>query len=206
PLLAWSIRAALQSSIFTRIILSTDSESYAAIGLEHGAEVPWLRDRKLADDDASSVDVILDIIRKLGTEGTPCEWITLLQPTSPLRTADDIRDGWRLLQEKSATSVVGVCAAEHPPQWCNLLPEDLSMKGFIAPEAMAPRQLLPQYYRVNGALYMASAEALLKHKSFFTPETYALVMPRERSVDIDSEFDFAIAEALITKNQTENHG
>jgi CMP-N,N'-diacetyllegionaminic acid synthase len=206
PLLAWSILAARQSGIFSRIILSTDSETYARIGIAHGAEVPWLRDKKLADDLASSTSVVLDVLQKLRQEGNPCDWITLLQPTSPLRTAADILDGWNLLQEKHAGAVIGVCAAEHPPQWCNLLPEDLSMKGFITPEAMVSRQQLPQYYRVNGALYMASSRAFINAQSFFTPESYALVMPRERSVDIDSESDFIFAQALTRLNNNETHG
>jgi CMP-N,N'-diacetyllegionaminic acid synthase len=206
PLLAWSINAAIQSNIFSRVVLSTDSKEYAATGRSFGAETPWLRDKKLSDDEASSIDVILDVFRHLQREMKEYKWITLLQPTSPLRTAEDIQEAWGLLQSKNGGAVVSVSPVDHPPQWCNLLPEDLSMKNFITPEAMVPRQKLPQYYKVNGAIYMASTETILTRKSFFTPETYAFVMPATRSVDIDTETDFLVAEALFHTIQDDNNG
>lgn len=197
PLMAWSILAARDSNLFNRIILSTDSSVYADTGQRYGAEVPWLRAPGLAGDEVSSIDVILDILNRFEDEGKHFSHVTLLQPTSPLRKASDIIAAWQLMKQKCAGAVVSVCECEHPPQWSNTLPEDLSMKDFIRPETLVLRHELEQYYRVNGALYMAETSLFRKYRSFFTPETFAYVMPQERSVDIDTETDFILAATLM---------
>lgn len=201
PLMAYSILAAKNSNIFQTIILSTDSREYADIAMTYGAEIPWLRDTKLASDNAFSTDVVIDLLNRLSETGKQYTHFTLLQPTSPLRTSSDINEAWKLLQQKKASAVIGVSECQHPPQWCNILPEDLCMKDFIKPEAMVPRQNLEQQYMVNGAIYMSETIAFMKHKSFFMPDTYGYIMPPERSVDIDNEIDFLVAESLINLNK-----
>ncbi len=199
PLLAWSIVAAQRSGLFDRVILSTDSEEYAAIGNTYGADTPWLRKPELAEDETSSADVVSDILERLEIQGEAYEYFTLVQPTSPLRTAEDLQGAWNLLVEKSASSVVGVSPCDHPPQWSGLLPENLSMESFLQPQFTLPRQKLPVYYRVNGAVYMAATAPFLHTKRFIGPGTYAWVMPHERSVDIDDETDFMLAGLLMQK-------
>lgn len=201
PLLAWSIFTARESGIFDRIILSTDSEEYARIGQHYGADVPWLRKPDFAADDTSSTGVVLDLLSELDDTGEHYDHFTLLQPTSPLRIPADIRAAGEMLESKNADAIVSVCPCDHPPQWANTLPADLNMAHFLTPFSGLPRQALPLHYRVNGAVYMAVTRAFREYKSFFTPKTFALVMPAERSVDIDQETDFLLAELLMHKKQ-----
>lgn len=199
PLLAYSVEAAKQSGVFTRVFVSTDSEQYAEIAKMHGADVPFLRSEEIAGDYASSWDAVREALSRYEREGESFDTVTLLQPTSPLRSAEDIVRGYRLFDEKQADYVIGVCRTDHSPLWCNTLPEDMSMDGFVAKEICSkPRQELPDYYRINGALYIVRVSALSGVNDMYRQGCYAYVMPPERSVDIDTEFDFRLAELLLT--------
>lgn len=201
PLLAYSVEAAAASEQFDVVHVSTDSEEYAEIARRCGADVPFLRSAQTATDTASTWDTVLEVLERYEQIGQSFDVLAVLQPTSPLRTAEDIRAGFALMRERSAEAVIAVCEADHSPLWCNTLPEDGCMDGFIRME-YAPRQELPQYYRINGALYLTSVERLRREKTLRCDAgCYAYVMPRERSVDIDGPLDFAIAEAIL-KNES----
>ena len=198
PLMAYSIEAARDSGLFERIYVSTDSENYKKIAEAWGAEVPFLRPESLAGDTASSWDVVKQAVAAFSEMGEEYEEIALLQPTSPLRGAEDIRKAHALMEEKEAKAVIGVCPMDHSPLWSNTLPEDGSMAGFIRPEVMrSNRQALPEYYRINGAMYFIKKECLDKIESLYEDRCFAYVMPTERSVDIDTIADFYLAEALL---------
>lgn len=198
PLLAYTIEAAKESRIFDRIIVSTDSEEIAAVALKYGAEVPFMRPKELATDTASSMDVLIYTIELLQESNDKYDYVALLQPTSPLRTSQDIVGAVNLLIEKNANSVVSVCKVEHSPLWSNTLPEDLSLKDFIRPEIRnLRRQDLPIFYRLNGAIYIVKVSYILESKDFFGQESYAYIMPVNRSVDIDTELDLVLAEVLL---------
>jgi len=198
PLLAYTIEAAKESRIFDRIIVSTDSEKIAAVALKYGAEVPFMRPKELATDTASSMDVLIYTIELLQESNDKYDYVALLQPTSPLRTSQDIVGAVNLLIEKNANSVVSVCRVEHSPLWSNTLPEDLSLKDFIRPEIRnLRRQDLPIFYRLNGAIYIVKVSYILESKDFFGQESYAYIMPVNRSVDIDTELDLVLAEVLL---------
>ena len=201
PLIAYSIEAALNAGVFDTVHLSTDSENYAEIARAFGADVPFLRSEETASDTASSWDMVLEVLENYGRLGKTFDTIMLLQPTSPLRTVEDIRQAYRLMEEKSASAVVSVCEAEHSPLWCNTLPEDGCLEGFIPPSAKCRRQALEKYYRINGAVYVLTVSALRDWKGLeYGPDCYAYVMPQERSVDIDGPMDFLIAGALLRNN------
>ena len=125
----------------------------------------------------------------------------LLKPTSPLRTADDIIGAYRLYKEKNAVSVVSVCEMEHSPFWSNILPPDMCLEGFIKPEVLAAggRQNLDTYYRLNGAIYITKIDYMDYdfNRCLYNKNSFAYIMDRDRSVDIDSEIDFLIAESII---------
>lgn len=199
PLLAYSIEAAIDSKMFSAIYVSTDSQVYADIAMKHGADVPFLRPKELATDTASSWDVVVDALLRYNELGKSFTTVTLLQPTSPLRSADDIIRGYRLLEEKNANSVVAVCETDHSPLWCNVLPENHSMSNFINKAiSNLPRQQLQQFYRINGALYIVKASVLNSNADIYENNCYAYIMPKYRSIDIDSLLDFAFAETIIT--------
>lgn len=207
PLLAYTIEAAIRSEQFSCIHVSTDSEEYAKIAIQYGAEVPFLRSKEMASDTASSWDTAREVLYRYKEFGQTFDTIALLQPTSPLRTEEDIKKGYQILKEKGANSVISVCEAEHSPLWCNTLPEDLSMNGFLKRDDNAPRQALSVYYRLNGALYIVKTSILLEKKDIYQSHSFAYQMSQESSVDIDTELDFCIAKVIMdyyTKKDKKN--
>lgn len=198
PLLAYSIEVAEKSGLFDCIHVSTDSERYEEIAREYGADVPFLRNEELSGDTAGSWDVVRWVLGQYAARGQRFDMVTLLQPTSPLREAEDIKQAYHLFEEKAADAVVSVCEMDHSPLWSNTLPEDGSMDGFLDQVADAGRQQLPTYYRINGAIYMLRTALLAEGApGLYREGTYAYVMPKERSVDIDDALDFAIAETIL---------
>lgn len=203
PMIAYTIEAALKSKLFSRVIVSTDKEEYADIARKHGAEVPFLRPEHLAGDDSHIKDTIIHLLDWLEESGDEIDSFMLLQPTSPLRTEEDVKDAVEMYNAKDAKSVVSVCEAEHNPAWMNSLGEDLSLDGFVSAVNDNPRQKLQKYYRLNGAIYLSNVQHYKKHQSFYSKEAFASVMPAERSVDVDSELDFQWAEFLLNKLKDE---
>ncbi len=200
PLLAHTIQQAKGSRYIDRIIVSTDNKNIAAISGRYGAQTPFLRPKSLATDTAKSADVVLHAINWLNKKGSYTDIAILLQPTSPLRLTEDIDKAIKLLFKKNAQAVVSVCEAEHSPYWMNTLPADGCMKNFLRPYAVNKnRQNLPICYRLNGAIYIGYNDYLFKQKNFFGKETFAYIMPKQRSVDIDDEFDFWLAEQILSK-------
>lgn len=202
PLLAYSIKAALESEKFSHVMVSTDSKEYAEIAKKNGAEVPFLRDEHNSSDSASSWDVVREVLNKYKDLGITFDTVSLLQPTSPLRTAKDICNAYDLFYEKKATSVISVCETEHSPLWCNILSDSLCMDGFLNNKNNSQRQKLDTYYRINGSIYIVDVKHFLEDKNIYDSGSYAYIMPIDRSVDIDTKIDFIIAEALI-KNLSE---
>ncbi len=197
PLLAYSIEAAKESGVFEEIMVSTDSESYAEIARFYGANIPFLRSAKTASDTASSWDMVEEVLARYREVGQTFDTFCLLQPTSPLRTAKDIVDAYALFNEKAEFSVVSVCEAEHSPLWCGRLPENLEFVDFIQPENEKQRQASGKFYRLNGAIYIVDVKRFGKDRFLYQKGSYAYIMSQERSVDIDTEIDFKIAEILM---------
>jgi CMP-N,N'-diacetyllegionaminic acid synthase len=200
PLLAYTIEAARESGLFDEIMVSTDSQEYADIAKQWGANVPFLRSDELSNDTASSWDVVKEVIEGYKDLGAEFDTVALLQPTSPLRTSNDIIEGYNVIEVKEANFVVGVCEMDHSPLWANTLPEDLSMENFIRPEVVKmPRQSIPTYYRINGALYIVKVDYLMRTPDIYGERSIASVMRKENSIDIDDQMDFTIAEVLISE-------
>lgn len=195
PLIAHTIDAAIKSGVFDYILCSTDSKKYAQIAKQYNAEVPFLRSEQNSGDKAGSWDVVKEVLSKLDTK---YDIVALLQPTSPLRTAQNIKDAVNMLIEKDANAVVSVCETQHPMFWCNTLPEDNSFKNFIKPEYQLPRQQLPKTYTINGAVYVVKTD-YLNNLDLYSDNCFAYVMPKENSIDIDSELDFRLAELYLNK-------
>ena len=196
PLMAWAIDAALISEQFDEVMVSTDSEQYAAIAKEHGASVPFLRSALTASDTASAWDMVLEVLKGYENLGKSFDTFCLLQPTSPLRTAEDIRNAYALYHEKDAFAVVSVCEMEHPPLWCGQIPDTLELDGFVPRGNGVRRQDAGKFYRLNGAIYIANIEKFKADTFLYQKGSYAYVMEQERSVDIDTELDFRFAEFM----------
>lgn len=199
PLLKYSIDAAISSRIFNEIMVSTDSYHYAEIAKVCGASVPFLRSAENSEDKASSWNVVIEVLNYYKQIGQTFDTFCLLQPTSPLRKAEDIVAAYKLFNEKQAKAVVGVCEVDHSPLWCNVLKEDSSLENFLPENARGQRQGLKKYYRINGALYIANVKQFLEDNDLYVKNCYAYIMDKKRSVDIDTIDDFEYAEYLLKK-------
>jgi CMP-N-acetylneuraminic acid synthetase len=203
-LIAYTIEAALKSGVFDRIIVSTDSQEYAEIAQKYGAEVPFLRPDYLAGDEASSNDVIQDTLKKLEENGEEYDCFMLLQPTSPLRSSDDIKNAIQLMSDKNANAVVSLCEVDHSPLYTGKIPSNLLIDGFIK-DISYRRQDLPTYYRLNGAIYLSKVNYFLKYKNLYKEKCFAYVMDKKKSIDIDDEIDFEIAEVIMRKLENDSY-
>lgn len=203
PLIAWTIEAALNSAEIDDVIVSTDSVDIKQVAIEFGAKVPFMRPSALAEDTASTDDVLMHAIDELKLNST--DILVLLQPTSPLRGFEEIDNALFQLNNGNVQGCVSVCECEHSPMWSNTLPESMLMGGFIKSEISSKRsQELPTYYRLNGAIYAYRVSYLNKYKSrFYSDEIKANIMPACKSIDIDNKIDFQFAEFLM-KQAKEN--
>lgn len=199
PLLAWTIRVALQCPRITRLVLSTDDPELSAIARAEGCDVPFLRPDELASDTASSAEVVLHALAQLGTDW---DAVVLLQPTSPLRQTADLDAALDLYASAPApASVVSVVevAAPLPAQY--LMQADGTLQR-AHPTAMvvSRRQDAKPVLTPNGAIYIVEPQAFCQRPCFVDANTRALVMPRERSLDIDEATDFAFLRYLCSEN------
>lgn len=197
PMMAYTIEAARESGIFDCVHVSTDSEAYAEIARSFGADVPFLRSDELAGDTASSWDALRYAVRQYEKAGRAFDLVTLLQPTSPLRDAEDIRNAYGLFCEKDADAVISVCALEHSIQICGALPEDGCMQGFSDSNKIGARQAFLPHYRINGAIYMQKTRMLMQKENLYGERSYAYVMDKAHSVDVDDAFDFSVARMAL---------
>lgn len=201
PMMAYTIEAALQSGCFAEVHVSTDSPRYAKIAQQYGAKVPFLRCGELAGDTVGTWDVVKMILQKYRREYRKTyDTIALLQPTSPLRTEKHIKEAYQVLEEKNADFIVGVCPAEHSPLWMNTLPDSHNMNRFLDKKCISDfRQGLPSYYRINGAIYIGRTEYIMENTDYYRQGSYAYVMDKLSSVDIDDETDFEFARYLLRR-------
>lgn len=198
PLIAYTIEAAINSNIFKKVIVSTDSRKIAMIAKEYGAEIPFMRPIEISGDTASSDDVVIHALDFYKQQGIEFDSVCKLQPTSPLRKAEHIKQAYHMFCEKNADFVVSVCECEHSPMWSGVLGENMSLNNFIKDDVKRLcRQELPVFYRLNGAIYMGKTRAFYENRNFLGENGFAYIMEQKNSVDIDSQLDFLIAELII---------
>lgn len=187
PLIGWTIKAARACRVIDRLVLSSDDDEIIEAALRLGCEVPFRRPDRLSGDLVSSIDVIEHALEEL----TGYDYLILLQPTSPLRSAGDIDRAFSLMIKTGAKACVSVTKSPTPPylmQW-------MDARGYLQrilpniPES-ARRQDQREAYVLNGAIYMAQTKWLLSSRTFLGLDTVGYVMPAERSIDIDTSDDF----------------
>ena len=201
PLIAYTIEAALKSNIFREVLVSTDSEEYKKVSQEYGAWVPFLRPRCFAEDNTSTNEVIENVLLTLENMGKTYENFMVLQPTSPLRDENDLKEAFDFFIEKNANSVVSMCECEHSPLLTRKLSNEKQLDGFFADLKCSRRQELNNYYRLNGAIYLAKVDYFKKYKDFYKENSYAYIMDKCKSVDIDDMNDYLYAEFLMKTNK-----
>lgn len=199
PLICWTIEAAIEANLNARIVVTSDDEEILTIARRYESDgvSAYKRSDKLATDTASTADVLVDLVQKEKSAGYLPKTIVLLQPTSPLRNADDIKDAIRVFRESGCkNTVVTVCVVDHPTAWICTIDDDQGLVGLDL--SVKRSQDYQREYRLNGAVYVASAEYLMVTGSHLTERLYASVMPRKRSLDIDEKIDFHFCETLIS--------
>lgn len=196
PLIAWTIQAAIGADAVAEVVLSSDDDEIMQTAEAWGCKVLFRRPAWLASDTANSVDVVLHALEQL--QGF--DYVVLLQPTSPLRTAGDIDAAFNLMLESAAPSCVSICEADQSPYWMYHLENGNKLQRLL-PELsdVTRRQDLPSIYVLNGAIYIARVDWLRTNKVFVGEETVAYLMPKERSLDIDTAEDF-----LAFRSKVEN--
>ncbi len=173
---------------------------------EYGAEVPFTRPDELATDNARSVDVLIHAVKWLEeNEGYRPDIVVLLEPTSPLRTAEDIDSGIGKHLETGADSVVGVvrCGNQHPLKAKVIEDDRLRDYVFDEKEILRSQDLPPVYFR-NGAYYSVNRDTLMNGKTLYGEDTKPHIMDEERSLDINTELDLKIA-GLLLEQRCEVH-
>ena len=198
PLIAYSIEAALKSKYIEKVVVSTEDEEIAEISRRYGAEVIE-RPKELARDDSPSMDVVFHVLDDLKLKNYNPDIVVLLQPTSPLRRAEDVDNAIKLFLNSDCGSVVSVCEMEHPPYWSFVIEEGYLKSLFDERYLRMRRQDLAKAYIPNGAIFISRVQTLYKYKEFYCNYNIPYIMPIERSVDIDNELDFMLAELLMKK-------
>ena len=202
-MIAWSIEAGLNSVAVDKVVVSTDSDNIRGTAIQWGVEDVIQRPESLATDHATSFDVILHAIEAINQKNYEYGYVVVLQPTSPLRTAEHIDAAFEQFRERSAAAVVGVCETEMPMDWVGKLGCNQSMNQFIQDGSLLREKSNSRAasYQINGAIYIISLPILYRERTFFpSVGTYAYVMKKECSVDIDTEYDFRIASLFIAEN------
>jgi len=207
PLIAWTLEAALKCPLVNRVVVTTDSQEIADVCRAFGAEVPFLRPSELAQDDTPGMDPLLHAVRWLeDNENYRPELVMLAQATSPLRPAEDMSRAIELLFEKSADAVVSVTPVEEHPFAMKRMDEDGRMTDYVGQEnPVNRRQDLPPLYVLNGAIYLVRRDVLLREETFYTDCTYGLIMPPERSIDVDTAWDLYLADLILRDRAEHGH-
>lgn len=197
PLIAWTIEEAKKSKYIDRLVLSSEDEEIIAVAKSYGCEVPFVRPMELAQDDTPGIDPVLHALDQL----PGYDIVVLLQPTSPLRTVQDIDEGLDFFEKHQANSCVSVSEVSKSPYWMYKLDDHSVLQRLLEKDQMITRrQDLPKIYVPNGALYITKVDYLVKYKLFYARDTLGYLMSRKRSLDIDDEIDFIVCETLLERS------
>ena len=198
PLIQWTIDTAKKSNVISDIVVSTDCQKYADLSITLGAKVPFLRPISLASDTASSIDVVLHSLDTLEKLNEFYDYIYLLEPTSPLRTAEDIDLSFEILLRSNAESLISIaeCKSAHPDFL--YLNQNEYLEPYICSQiSHARRQDLSKFYYPDGSLYCSSVQSIRRNKSFYPAKTIGYIVKPYQSVEIDDPHDMIISEALL---------
>lgn len=194
PLIAHTIGAAKQSAYIDTVLVSTDDVDIQRVSEDYGASVPFLRDAKIASDEARTISVVVDAVNRLQAIGQNFDTVVLLQPTSPLRTTDEIDVAIDVFFQNEMKGVVSVNVAKVSPFLLRTI-KGSQLQRIISENSTIRRQDMPTYYEVNGAIYINAISDITESLSF-NDNPIPYIMNREHSVDIDTWDDLDEAEKL----------
>ncbi len=199
PLLAHTVAAALDCPLLEDVVVSTDNPEIQEIAVQFGAQAPFLRPAELATDTALAIPTIQHAVQEMeGLSGLPYDIVVMLQPTTPFRSSADITAALEDLRGSDADGIISVVSVGnwHPIKMKRL--EDTQLLDYESwPVENPPRQSLPPVYIVNGAIYATRRDVFMKRGTFRGELCLGYLMPEERSVNIDVEADFVLAEHYL---------
>lgn len=193
PLIAWTIEEAKKSKYIDRVILSSEDMEIIEVAKQYGCDVPFVRPIELAQDETPGIEPVLHAVEQC----PGYDYVVLLQPTSPLRTVEDIDGCIAYTLEKQAHFCVSVTEPEKSPYWMYTLNDGAMEQLIPQKQTVMRRQDLPKVYALNGAVYVGRTESILIEKTFLTNKTKGYVMPTINSLDIDTNLDLQICSILL---------
>lgn len=197
PLIAYTIEAALKSIYIDSTVITTDSQEIAETAKKFGAEVPFLRPPELADDRAKTLDAVLHALAELNTLNRNYDALVLLQPTSPLRTSEDIDKAIEIFFASGEKGLASISPVEDSPLLIRSLSSDGKIVQLLSGNSTFRRQDMPEYYRVNGSIYINKISEINTNTSF-NDNIIPFIMDKKHSVDIDEMKDLILAEYYIS--------
>jgi CMP-N,N'-diacetyllegionaminic acid synthase len=199
PLIYYTLNEAEKVDDLDRIIVSTESNVVKTVCDKIGNYVPSMRPVEFAQDHSRTIDLVEDIIMRLEkVNNETYDYICLLQPTSPLRIAKDIQECIEIIKEQGNGSVVSLAKIDEPHPYKMKIIEGGEVKPLIqGANSSIPRQELPEVFELNGAIYLTETIGLMKNRTFFCEPCVPFIMPMERSVNINNQFDLRLAEYLL---------
>jgi len=203
PLIAYAIETALACSKISRVIVSTDDQEIADISLRYGADVPFMRPAELAQDDSPEWLTWRHAIKTLDGAGghPPISALVCVPPTAPLRSSNDINRCIETLLGSDADVVITVTPASRSPYFNMVTMDEDGQAQLVIPTdtALHRRQDAPELFDIATVAYAANPGFVLRADSLFDGNVKAVVVPKERALDIDTELDFEIAEFMISR-------
>ena len=201
-LIGHAVASAREASWLTRFIVSTDSAEIAEEAKRHGAEVPFLRPAELATDQAGMLGVLQHAVRWLeSSAGVRPDLIVTLQPTSPFRTGMEIDATIRKVADTGADSAQTLAEASYHPFFMKTLEGDRTAALFPDGHRYVRRQDAPPVYQPSGAVYVTRYATLMAQGHILGEDNRGIVMGFEASVNIDTEWDFLLAELLLREGR-----
>lgn len=197
PMIAYSIEAAQKSGCFDRIIVSTDDQEIADTALKYGAEVPFLRPAAIADDYATTMDVMEHAIQYLAKQNISPEFVCCIYATAPFILSDDLRKGLDILNETKVEYAFSATSFPFPIQRAIKLTTQGAVKMFSEQYADTRSQDLDEAYHDAGQFYWGRTSAFIARKAIFSEHSKVVLLPRKRVQDIDTVEDWELAEALF---------
>lgn len=204
PLIQYTIDEAKGSKYIDKIIVSTDDEEIAKVSEKCGAKVPFLRPKELATDEAKTIDALIHVIAELGKRGSEYDYLVVLQPTQPLRKCWHIDEAIEKIVEKEEDSLVSISKVKDHPILMRTIDENGTVKNLLSVNSTIRRQNFPDYYKVNGAIYINKIDGNLSRHTSLNDNKLAYIMGRDFDLDIDTPTDLEFFKYILSKENGAN--
>ncbi len=203
PLISWSIQVARQVKRISRVIVSTDSKEIAKVAEASGAEVPFLRPAKLAQDDSAEWLVWRHALDYLDKQNEQFDGLVSLPPTAPLRNLEDVDNCIDEFEKGGADSIITVSTSYRSPYFNMIKIDEDGFSSLVIPpeKTIIRRQDTPLTYDMTTVAYVSNPKFVRKHNGIFEGKIRSVLVPPERALDIDTLLDFKMAEWFVRNNQ-----